>query len=59
MTNYEAIKQMSQEEMAAIFYLFVRPMLDGLSATDAQREEVQGFIKVFLATEVKQHEGTK
>lgn len=58
MTNYEAIKRMSLEEMGAIFYLFAKPMLDGLEATKEDREKLRKSIREFLATEVKQHEGT-
>lgn len=58
MTNYEAIKQMSLEEMGAMLYLFARPMLDGLEATKEDREKLKKSIREFLATEVKGREGT-
>lgn len=58
MTNYEAIKRMSLEEMAAMLYLFAKPMLDGLEATKEDREKLQKSIREFLTTEVKEHEGT-
>ena len=58
MTNYEAIKQMSLEEMAAMLYFAVKPMLDYMEATEAQRKEVQKGLREVLATEVKGSEGT-
>jgi len=58
MTNYEAVKRMSLEEMAAMLYLFAKPMLDGLEATKEDREKLQKSIREFLTTEVKEHEGT-
>lgn len=58
MNNYEAIKRMSLDEMAAVFYLFARPMLDGLAADAPQRQEIQESIRAFLSAEVKSCEGT-
>lgn len=58
MTNYEAIKQMSMPEMAAVFYLFTKPVLDCLEATEEDTEKLKKSIREFLATEVKGREGT-
>ena len=58
MTNYEAIKQMSMPEMAAVFYLFTTPVLDCLEATEEERDKMRQTIREFLTTEVKGREST-
>ncbi len=58
-TNYEAIKTMSLEEMAATLYMFIKPQLDSLNATDEQREETRNIIKAFLTAEVKTNDARR
>lgn len=57
MTNYEAIKRMSIEEMAAMFYLFILPSLDALDMEEEDkktiRENSKKNIREFLKAEVK------
>ena len=58
-TNYEAIKTMSLEEMAAVFYMFMKPQLDSLNATAEQREEARTQIRAFLTAEVKTNDARR
>lgn len=51
MTNYEAIKNMSIEEMAAVFYMFVKPMMDGFEIPKENREQIKKSIMLFLKNE--------
>lgn len=51
MTTYEAIKNMSFEEMAAMFYIFAKPFMDTLDMTEEQRKEARGVIRDFLKAE--------
>ena len=53
MKNYEAIKNMSVEEMASTFYMFVKPFMDAFELPEEQRKKMQESIKTFLETEVK------
>jgi hypothetical protein len=53
MTNYEAIKNMSIGEMAAVFYMFTKPMMDAFEMSKEQKEQMKNNIKTFLNTEVK------
>ncbi len=53
MKNYEAIKNMSIEEMAATFYIFVKPFMDAFELSEEQKKEMRNSIKTFLETEVK------
>lgn len=57
MTNYEAIKEMSMEEMATMFYLFAKPILDAFDFDKDQQEKVREIMRkntrAFLAAEVK------
>lgn len=56
MTNYEAIKNMSIEEMATMFYLFILPSLDALDMDEENkktiRENSKKNIRAFLKSEV-------
>lgn len=51
-TNYEAIKNMSIEEMAVVLYMFVKPMMDGFEIPEENREELKKSIMAFLKNEV-------
>lgn len=51
-TNYDVIKEMSIEEMAAVFYLFIKPLLDCFEMTEEQRKEVKKGIMESLNQEV-------
>lgn len=53
MTNYEAIKNMSADEMAAVFYMFTKPMMDAFEMSKEQKDQMRDSIKAFLKTEVK------
>ena len=53
MTNYEAIKKMSINEMAAVFYLFAKPMMDAYEMSKEQKGQMRDGIMAFLNTEVK------
>lgn len=50
-TNYEAIKNMSLEEMAAMFYIFAKPFAELLNMTDEQKAEMKNQIHDFLTAE--------
>ena len=52
MTNHEAIKRMSKEEMAAVFYMFVKPMMDALNMDEGQKNSMRNSIRSFLEAEV-------
>lgn len=54
MTNYEAIKRMSKEEVAAMLYLFARPFFELLKMDNDSREEAKKDIRAFLDSEVKE-----
>ena len=51
MTNYEAIKEMSVEEMAAMLYLFIKPFMDAFDMTEKDRKIMSVSILEFLNTE--------
>jgi hypothetical protein len=51
-TNYEAIKEMSLEETAAMFYIFAKPFFDLLGATEEQKAQVRENIRAFLKAEI-------
>ena len=51
MTNYEAIKDMSLEEVAAMFYIFVKPFLDTFDMTEEQKKRAREAIRDFLKSE--------
>lgn len=51
-TNYEAIKNMSIEEMAVVFYMFAKPMMDGFGIPKENREGLKRSIMAFLKNEV-------
>ena len=55
MTNHEALKTMSADEMAAIFYLMMKPLIEAFGFDDEQavKEMMQMHIKQFLKSEVK------
>lgn len=52
MTNYEAIKKMSVEEMAAVFYIFAKPMMDAFNMSDQDKDKMRKNIRAFLNHEV-------
>ena len=52
MTNYDAIKKMSIAEVAAVFYIFLKPIMDAYEFTPEQREVIKRNIKTFLNTKV-------
>lgn len=56
MTNYEAIKNLSLEEMAAMFYIFAKPFAELLNMTAEQKSEMRKHIRETLAAEVKRNE---
>ncbi len=56
MTNYEAIKDMNIEEMAAIFYMFIKPFMDAFELSEDQKRAMRESVMAFLETEVKAHE---
>lgn len=56
MTNYEAIKNMSLEEMAAMLYIFAKPFAELLNMTAEQKAEMRKGVHEFLAAEVKRNE---
>ncbi len=56
MTNYEAIKDMNIEEMAAIFYMFIKPFMDTFELSEVQKKAMRESVMAFLKTEVKAHE---
>lgn len=51
MKNYEALKKMSFEEMAAMLYLFIKPIMDALNMKEEQRQQVREQIRAFLNSE--------
>lgn len=53
MTNYEAIKEMSIDEMAAVFYIFAKPMMDAFEFDVEDKNKMRQSIKNFLKAEVK------
>lgn len=53
MTNYEAIKNMSVNEMAAVFYLFAKPMMDAFEMNKKEKDQMRESIMIFLNAEVK------
>ena len=53
MKNYEIIKSMGVEEMAAMFYLFLKPFMDSFEFDDEHRENMKHNIRCFLNAEVK------
>lgn len=53
MTNYEVIKEMSVEEMAAVFYLILKPVFDFFGLSEEQRNEQKENIMKFLSAEVE------
>ena len=45
---------MSIDEMAAVFYMFMRPILEAFKLDDAEhKQKVRNTIKAFLNAEVK------
>lgn len=52
MTNYEAIRAMSIEEMAAFLYLFLKPMMDNFNLKEEQKIKIKESLKEFLRTEI-------
>lgn len=53
MKNYEAMKNMSMEEMAAVFYIFMKPIMDAFDFDADTRKMMRDNIRTFLNTEVK------
>ena len=53
MTNYEAIKNMSLPEVAAMLYIFTKSFMDAFELPPEQREDIKRNINTFLNTEVK------
>lgn len=51
MNNYEKIKNMSLEEMAAVFYMFLNPLIIGFELTKEQSQTVKASIMSFLTAE--------
>ena len=51
MKTYEVIKEMSVDEMATIFYLFLKPFCDAFDLTEEQKKAVREKIRAFLNTE--------
>ncbi len=51
MTNYEAIKNMSEEEIAAVFYMFMKPAIEVLAIGEKDRQVIRETIKTFLSRE--------
>lgn len=54
-TNYEAIKEMSLPEMAAMFYIFAKPFMELLDMTKEQKAEMRDTIHNFLNSEAGQN----
>ena len=52
MTNHEAIKKMSVEEMAAMLYIFTKPFMDAFGYTDEQKMQQREAIRKFLTSQV-------
>ncbi len=57
MTNYEAIKEMSVEEVAALLYIFIKPFMDTFDMTEEQKKKARESIREFLNTETTQRGG--
>lgn len=54
MTNYEAIKNMSLEQLTVTLYLLVAPFMEKLGpVTEADRKQVIAQINEMLTKEVK------
>lgn len=53
MTNYEAIQKMSVEEMASVFYMFLKPMMDNFNLSEEQKKKTKEQIKEFLLIDIK------
>lgn len=55
MKNYEAIKDMSIDEMSVVIYMMVKPMIEAFGFDDEKtvKETMQQHIKAFLNAEVK------
>lgn len=54
-TNYEAIKEMSLEEMSAVFYFFLKPVIEAFDLDEEKefKETMKRHIRTFLAAEVR------
>ena len=53
MTNFERIKLMNLEQMAAMFYIFARPFMEATGMSKEQKEEAAKNIRAFLSAEEK------
>lgn len=53
MTNHEMIQRMNAEEMAAMIYIFLKPMMDTFKVTDDQKKQLKEQIRTFLKKEVQ------
>ena len=55
LTNYDVIKTMSKEELAAIFYILIKPLIEAFEfeSEDQIKKAMQKHIKAFLDAEVK------
>ena len=55
LTNYDVIKTMSKEELSAIFYLLMKPLIEAFEfeSEDQIKKAMQKHIKAFLDAEVK------
>lgn len=51
MTNFERIKLMNLERMAAMFYIFARPFMEATGMSKEQKEEAAKNIRAFLSAE--------
>lgn len=59
MTNFEAIKEMSVEEVAAMLYIFIKPFMDTLDTTEEGKMKVRESIREFLNTETTEKGGAR
>lgn len=53
MKNYEAIQKMGVEEMASIFYMFLKPTMDNFNLSEEQKKKTKEQIKDFLLVDIK------
>ena len=50
-TNFDIIKTMNKEELAATFYMFIKPFMDGFELSEEQKNDMRKSIMDFLNSE--------
>lgn len=52
MTNHEAIKGMSVEEMAFVFYMMMKPFIEAMGASEEDGKAIRDNLRAFLQSDV-------